>query len=641
MIPLAWLILGAPFLISVLIFFSLLSKPRTAGGPAHFPLLQLGNCGIWAGGLATFGMFGTFLCSLALFLHYISLKNPALTFESSLLWIPFAQNPIEFGILINGLTVLMLLIVTGVGSLIFLYSISYMDHEEGRGRYFACLSFFSFSMLGIVLANNFIQIFIFWELVGLSSYLLIGFWFEKREAATAGKKAFLTTRIGDIGMMIGILLLFGYLVSQGAGTFNFLLIEERLKETPLPSPLSYAVCLCLFLGVVGKSAQVPLHVWLPDAMEGPTPVSALIHAATMVAAGVFLLARLFFLFSASPPALLVIAWAGGITAVLAGTVAIVQNDIKKILAYSTLSQLGTMVLALGLGNPEAGMFHLTTHAFFKALLFLSAGSLIHALHTQNIWDMRTREGLLRSMPVTSWTFLIGTFALMGLPPTSGYSSKENILSAASQGPLALFVIALATVFFTSLYMGRLCGLVFFRKSPLPEKPPVPTPREPGWKITVPLILLALFSLAGGLLPVSNLLNAHTHSGPHSNTLTLISLALAGSGFFFAFWTFHKKSHELEKFDTWMTPHFILEKKYFFDDLYDAFIHFVQENIARLSDLFERSVVVERGMNGTARLTERLSHLVRKLQTGVVQFYALFLAAGITVILYVLILSGKS
>ena len=623
MITLSWAILWTPFLTAVFIFFFLLSRPRAAGR------------------LATCGMLAAFLCALALLWDYLSLKEARPVLESSILWIPFAPSPVEFGVLIDGLTILMLLIVTGIGSLIFLYSMSYMERDESCGRYFACLSLFAFSMLGIVLSNNFIQTFIFWELVGLSSYLLIGFWFEKREAATAGKKAFLTTRVGDVGMMIGILSLFGYLASRGIGTFNFLLIEERLQTISIPSPLLYAVCLGLFLGIAGKSAQAPLHVWLPDAMEGPTPVSALIHAATMVAAGVFLLARLFFLFAQSPAALLVIAWTGGITAVLAGTMAVVQNDIKKILAYSTLSQLGYMVLALGLGNPYAGMFHLTTHAFFKALLFLSAGSLIHALHTQNIWNMRTQKGLLRSMPITSVTFFIGTLALMGIPPTSGYFSKESILAAASHGSPVLFILALANVFFTSFYMGRLCTLVFFQKSHSARQNHLHTARESGWKMTIPLIILAGFSIGGGFLPLHPFLGARGHSEPHSNTLALISIALAGLGFLFAFLRYQKKSHEHETLDSWMTPRFILEKKYFFDDVYDAFIHFVQENIARVSDLFERRVVVEGGMNGSARLTRRLSRLVRTLQTGVVQFYALFFAAGVTVIIYVLILSGKS
>ena len=312
-------------------------------------------------------------------------------------WLTIGNVRIEFGMTTDALSILMLLVVTGVGSAIHIYSLGYMKGDPGFSRFFACLSLFTFSMLGIVLANNFIQIFIFWELVGVSSYLLIGFWFEKPSAAEAGKKAFLVNRIGDFGMMLGILLLWSY-----AGTFNFAELQQRLPSLGLSAGTLALIGTLIFCGAVGKSAQFPLHVWLPDAMEGPTPVSALIHAATMVAAGVYMLCRVFFLLAPSETALTLIAWIGGITAIMAATIAIAQNDIKRILAYSTLSQLGYMVMAVGLGGPTQAMFHLTTHAFFKALLFLGAGSVILALHhEQDIWKM---GGLWKKTPITFWTF---------------------------------------------------------------------------------------------------------------------------------------------------------------------------------------------------------------------------------------------
>src|ERR1051326_7583922 len=361
---------------------------------------------------------------------------------------------IEFGMTTDALAMLMLLVVTGVGSAIHIYSLGYMKGDPGFSRFFACMSLFTFSMLGIVLANNFIQMFIFWELVGVSSYLLIGFWFEKPSAAEAGKKAFLVNRIGDFGMMLGILLLWSH-----AGTFNFVELQQKLPALGLSAGVLALIGALIFCGAVGKSAQFPLHVWLPDAMEGPTPVSALIHAATMVAAGVYMLCSVSWLILPSETALALIAWIGGITALMAATIAIAQNDIKRILAYSTLSQLGYMVMAVGLGGPMQAMFHLTTHAFFKALLFLGAGSVIIALHhEQDIWKM---GGLWKKTPITFATFIIGTLALGGVWPLSGFYSKDEILLLAFERNHVLFVMATVTAFLTAYYMGREVFVVFF------------------------------------------------------------------------------------------------------------------------------------------------------------------------------------
>lgn len=614
---LPWLILWIPFFIAAFILlFSTKISPKLSG---------------W---LATGGIFTSFILSLSLL---SGLHGQAL--ETSVVWIA-GGVPIEFGLLVNGLSLLMLLIVTGIGSLIFLYSMSYMDHEPGYSRFFASLSLFAFSMLGIVLANNLIQIFIFWELVGLSSYLLIGFYFEKPEAATAGKKAFLTTRVGDVGMMIGILMLVGYLASQNLGTFNFLELEHNLPKAVIPASALTAIALLIFMGVAGKSAQMPLHVWLPDAMEGPTPVSALLHSSTMVVAGIYLLARIHFIFLTSETALLVIAWVGGLTALLAGTIAFAQNDIKKILAYSTLSQLGYMVMALGLKSSEAGMFHLTTHAFFKALLFLGSGSLIHALHTQNIWEMSSSSPL-KSMKITSITFLIGTAALMGLPPLSGYFSKEEILAAASTGPKLLFLVSLFVVFCTAFYMGRLCTIVFFRKAPHGHGH---HGHEAGWKITVPLMILGVLSVIGAYLPIKSFLtsgHAH-HAAPHGgNWLAILSIGLALAGFILSFQLYRNKKSASDEFrGPFRLPQAIFLKKYYFDDFYDKVVIRLQEGIAKSADLFERVVVIETGVNGTARFTRLCGDLMRRFQTGAIQFYAFMFAAGITAILFLIIVVGR-
>jgi NADH-quinone oxidoreductase subunit L len=610
MISLAWLVLWIPFFAAAVIFFFLLHRPKTAG---------------W---VATGALFVSLALSLVLVFHY---KIPDPSVEASIRWVALPRITVEFGILLNGLSLLMLLIVTGVGTAIFLYSQEYMERDEGYARYFACLSFFAFSMLGIVLANNLVQMFIFWELVGLSSYLLIGHWFEKAEASDAGKKAFLTTRVGDVGFLLGILLLFGWLESGGEGTFNFLSIENLLRGIRQAGGdgqaafLLSAAGLLIFLGVIGKSAQFPLHVWLPDAMEGPTPVSALIHAATMVAAGVFLLARLFFLFSMSPFVLAVIMGVGTLTAFFTATIALVQNDIKRILAYSTLSQLGFMVACLGLGNPQAGMFHLGTHAFFKALLFLGAGSVIHALHTQDIWKM---SGLLRKMPVTGWTFLAGTLALVGIYPTSGFWSKEEILSAAYQGSLPVFILLLFTALFTAVYMGRVFSVVFLRRSG--EEREV---KEPGWVMKGPLLVLALLSLGGGFLPLKAFVPlAHETHGLLA--VQMLGLAVGLAGFLVSVFLYTFRPAAVARFSEKMLGfRQVLEKKYYFDELYDALVRYGQDRLALLCDLFEKYVVVELYVNGTARLTRQAGNWVRRLQTGRVQFYALLFSIGVTLLTY--------
>jgi NADH-quinone oxidoreductase subunit L len=367
----------------------------------------------------------------------------------------------DLGFIIDQQSRGMLFIVTFIGFLVHLYSTAYMKDDDAKPRFFGSLSLFMFSMTGIVLADSFPMIFIFWELVGLSSYLLIGHWFQKASAAEAAKKAFLTNRIGDFGFMIGILLLF----AASNGETSFAGLQSSLAAGPLKEAqpwLFTAAALCLFMGAVGKSAQVPLHVWLPDAMEGPTPVSALIHAATMVAAGVYMLVRISFILAHSAFAMQIISGVGAVTALFAALMALQQNDIKRILAYSTLSQLGYMVMAVGLGSGEAGMFHLYTHAFFKALLFLGSGAVIHACHhEQDIWKM---GGLKDKTQVTFITFTIGTLALIGFPGLSGFSSKEGILGVAYEQCGWCFTIAACTALLTAFYMTRCVVVTFFGKA---------------------------------------------------------------------------------------------------------------------------------------------------------------------------------
>ncbi len=403
----------------------------------------------------------------------------------------FGHFTIYVGTQLDALCAMMLVIVTGVSALVHLYSLGYMHEEEGLARFFLYLGLFTFSMLGLVLSPNLYQMYIFWELVGLCSYLLIGFYYDKPSANQASKKAFVVNRVGDLGMFFGILFLSYYL-----GTASFTELPAKIGQWPLFAPAWLplgAVALLLFMGAVGKSAQFPLHVWLPDAMEGPTPVSALIHAATMVAAGVFMVARTYFAFDAallsSVNAAQWVAYTGAFTSVFAATIACTQFDIKRVLAYSTLSQLGYMVMALGVGGlgVTAGAFHLFTHAFFKALMFLGAGSVIHAMHTNDMWQM---GGLLKKMPITGWTFLVGCVAIAGMPPFAGFFSKDEILLAMKEAhQMPLYFLASGVAFLTAFYMFRLFFMTFTGSEPAHSHP-----HESPATMTLPLVVLAVLSL---------------------------------------------------------------------------------------------------------------------------------------------------
>ncbi|MDO8675343.1 MAG: NADH-quinone oxidoreductase subunit L [Candidatus Omnitrophota bacterium] len=589
----------------------------------------------WSSLLAIAGILISFVCTI-LVAAQIFQSHPPVEFQQSLTWIRLDTLTIDFGFLVNPLAVMMLLVVTGVGSAIFIYSRGYMAEDPGSPRFFAFLSLFAFSMTGIVLANNLIQLFISWELVGLSSYLLIGFWYHKPSAADAGVKAFMVNRFADFGFLCGILLLWS--ISDIGHGRSFVFTDLARAVPHLDPHLLMVAALLLFCGVVGKSAQVPLHVWLPDAMEGPTPVSALIHAATMVAAGIYLLARTFFIFEPLTAALTVIAYVGGITALLAATLAIVENDIKRILAYSTLSQLGLMVMALGLSGPMQGMYHLTTHAFFKALLFLGAGSVLCALHhEQNIWNMR---GLLAKMPITGVTFMIGTLALCGIFPLSGFWSKDEILALASQHNVLLYWMATVTSLLTAFYMGRLFWTAFWSK-PFDVAQGKPAASDHAHEspavMTYPLIFLAILSVVGGFIGIPNFLYPQeAHEGLNMRVALISSLvAVLGLGLSYMIYSKHPSRDPLEtKLGSFYS---VLKNKYYFDVVYGWYVDRVQQSFAVLLSWFEKTFIVGFGVHGLTAAAKAGGRTLRYLQTGLVQFYALIFVLGVIALFFALVI----
>ena len=537
-------------------------------------------------------------------------------------WIDLGVFQVKIGYLINDLTKLMLVVVTGVGLLIHIYSLGYMADDKGRSRYFCGLSLFMFSMLGIVLANNFIMMFIFWELVGLSSYLLIGHWFYLPAPPAAANKALLANRLGDFGFLLGILL-----VWSASGTVSFDELAQHWSTLGLSPRFMTAAALLIFCGAVGKSAQFPLHVWLPDAMEGPTPVSALIHAATMVAAGVFMLARSFFLFQPSPTALTVVLWIGLVTSLLAALMATQQDDIKRVLAYSTLSQLGLMVAAVGLGAWQAGIFHLFTHASFKALLFLGAGSVIYSLHhEQNIWQM---GGLRNKMPVTFWTFLIGSLALIACPPFAGFWSKDAILASASQNIPAFLAIA-AVTFLTAFYMSRLFVIAFLGE---PRSEHASHAHESPRVMIIPLILLAIpATIAGFPFIASIFIKVPEHEGSPVGAMAVSLIAFAG-GAALGFYLYNGKNK-----DGIDIP--LFEHKFYIDEFYGSLIKWTQDLLANISGFFDRWVIDGGLVRGIGGLTWGVGFALRFLQIGNLQAYAFLFGAGVVLLLYFILFGTK-
>ena len=579
--------------------------------------------------------------------------------EASYKFVDLPGFVLEIGILIDPLTAVMLVVVTTVGACVEIYSVGYMHGDPRFSRFFAYLSLFLFSMLGLVLANNFFMIFIFWELVGLTSYLLIGFWFEKKSAADACKKAFLTTRAGDLGFLVGLLLIGVFI-----GTFNYNEIFARVGEGLVSPTILTIAAIGIFCGAVGKSAQFPLHVWLPDAMEGPTPVSALIHAATMVAAGVYLVARSMSLFVGSAEASMVVAVIGIITSLLAATIALTQRDIKRILAYSTVSQLGYMVMALGLYGYDtalghhspgfyAGTFHLMTHAFFKGLLFLAAGSVIHAVHTNDIFEM---GGLLGKMKKTGYTFLIASLSIAGIFPLSGFWSKDEIVATTLHHPVFL-VLTLLVAFMTAFYMWRLCFVTFFGKPR--DQHRYDHAHESPKTMTYPLIFLAFLSVFAGWvgLPIWNvglagfLYHGEAYQAHWSWMNFILSSIVSGGGITLAYFMYYKVKISPEKMaERFKTLYTLSYNKWYIDEFYEivllkpimAFARFLWSFDAKIVDGLVNGVawltmrwsdakqwfdvwIVDGAVNGSGWLVRQGARAGRLLQTGSVQFYVLFIS----------------
>ncbi len=564
-------------------------------------------------------------------------------------WMSAENFHIDFALQVDQLTVVMLLVVTGVGLLIHIYSAGYMEHEGGYYRYFSYINLFMFFMLTLVMAENLVVLFVGWEGVGLCSYLLIGFWFRKKSAADAGKKAFITTRIGDMAFTVGLLLAFWTFKS-----LDYQTIFAQAKSMPVEGfgqgGVLTAICLLLLGGAVGKSAQLPLYVWLPDAMEGPTPVSALIHAATMVTAGVYMVSRMNILYAHAPIAMLAVAVIGAATALFAASIGLVQNDIKKVLAYSTVSQLGYMFLACGVGAFGAGVFHLMTHAFFKGLLFLGAGSVIHAMGGEQ--DMRKMGGLRRKIPITYWTMFAGTVAIAGIPGFSGFFSKDEILFETFAGPyrnVALWAVGLLAALMTSFYMFRLLFMTFFG-APRYDEHQVHVHESPK-NMTIPLILLAILAVGGGwwalpamwgsendfanfLAPVfasAAALAPVAEGQQHSLELglTLIATIVALTGLLIA-WGFYIRSPQSagKAAASFQGAHRVLLHKYYVDELYGFLI--IRPLFWISTNLLWHAVdetVIDGTVNGSATVAQRVGGRLRRIQSGNTRSYASWMVMG--------------
>ena len=599
----------------------------------------------WVSILAVLGSWVVSMITVAGVLHGNTVNKDLYT------WISSGDFKVSVGFLIDPLTAVMLVVVTTCSSLIHIYSAGYMHGDKGYYRFFSYLSLFTFSMLMLVMANNFLQLYFGWEAVGLCSYFLIGFWYEKKSASDAGKKAFIVNRFGDFGFGIGVIMIF-----LSLGTLHYAPVFSSVNSLVGKTVVVHAlgiqfdlitfIALLLFCGAVGKSAQLPLHVWLPDAMEGPTPVSALIHAATMVTAGVFMVARCNPIFSLSPVAMNVVALVGAVTALFAGTIALVQNDIKRIIAYSTVSQLGYMFLACGVGAYTAGVFHLYTHAFFKALLFLCAGSVMHAMAGE--LDLQKMGGLKKHMPVTYWTMLIASLSIAGVPGFAGFFSKDEILWLAYSGPspVGKFVWAIGTftAFLTAFYSFRLIFRVFhgkFRGSHEQEHHLHESPKV----MTVPLMLLCVGAVASGWVGIPQLLGGGAHftefmkpvlghlegEGTHSEEWMVMAISIiAGlSGIGLAAFTYLREGDLAARVaQNFKFVHRVLWNKYYVDELYDAVI--VKPSIWTAKNVIvgvTDGKIIEGVVNGVPRLIGRFSSWLRSVQTGMVQQYAAVMAIG--------------
>lgn len=597
----------------------------------------------------------SFLISLFAFFETLSLPaDSRQTIVPLFNWIVVGNLNISFSYQVDQLSLVMAMIVTGVGFIIHVYSIGYMHGDKGFWRFFSYMNLFIFAMMNLVLGDNFLVLFLGWEGVGLCSYLLIGFWydrkFEKSTTADAAKKAFIVNRIGDFGFLLGM-----FLIYLTFGSLNFNEVFSRAETFNIDQSVFNLIALFLFIGATGKSAQIPLFVWLPDAMAGPTPVSALIHAATMVTAGVYMVARCSILFASAPAIMTVVALIGILTALFAASIGLVQNDIKKVLAYSTISQLGYMFLAAGVGAFSAGIFHVMTHAFFKALLFLGAGSVIHSMQDEQ--NIQNYGGLKKYLPKTSMTFLIAAFAISGIPPLSGFFSKDEILwYSYANGGFVLWLIGVMTALLTAFYMFRLYYLTFEGKSRFGhDKHPHESPKI----MVIPLMILAGLSIIGGFIGIPEIFSGehgnafHTWLAPifksaerklavygsHSHfeeiLLMVISVIGATTSILYAKYVYTKKPFiAVDVSKRFSKVYNILWNKYFVDEAYDKAI---VNPILKSSDSFLWKIadnkIIDGVVNSTASIIDFVSQRIRKLQTGVAQFYAVVMMVGIVIALF--------
>ncbi|MBI5853921.1 MAG: NADH-quinone oxidoreductase subunit L [Nitrospirae bacterium] len=601
--------------------------------------------------IAVPAVLGSFLLSVAAFRQVAGGEPIAIPLYT---WLASGDLSIQLGLAIDRLTAVMLILVTVVSSLVHIYTIGYMHGEKGYARFFAYFALLTFSMLRLVMADNLHQLFVFWEAVGLCSYLLIGHWYERQSACTAATKAFLVNRVGDFGFMLGLLLVwlvfgsleyktvFAQAANLSGDTTNLM---ERFGGTWSVSTITL-ICLLLFTGAVGKSAQVPLHVWLPDAMEGPTPISALIHAATMVTAGVFMVARLAPLYSLSPVAMDVVAVIGALTMVLGATIAVTQTDIKRVVAYSTVSQLGYMMMACGVGAYAAGMYHLLTHGAFKALLFLGCGSVIIALHHEQ--DMRHMGGLKDKLPVTYWTFVVGSLALAGFPLTSGFFSKDDILASTwSSGPLGqvLAVLGLITALMTAFYSFRLVFVTFWGTSRVDHHLAAHI-HEPSPTITMPLIILAVLAIVTGYLGIPAFLapvflnedGGADHHGAAGMGIMLVATLMGLTGIAAAYLVYVKSPGLPDRLaQQWRRLYDLSLHKWYVDEAYDRSL--VRPTFTAADGLWKGVdvAVIDGAVNGVARVVAAGGSLLRLFQSGQTQHYALGMALGAMVILTVFLL----
>ncbi|NUQ34280.1 MAG: NADH-quinone oxidoreductase subunit L [Planctomycetaceae bacterium] len=633
-----------------------------------------------SGTLASLSIGAAFVCALIVTGHYVWYANGVAVESYNVSWFTSQLFGKEFdvnlGLRFDHLSVVMALVITGVGTLIHIYSVGYMAHDKGYWRYFAYLNLFCFAMLCLALGDNLVLLFLGWEGVGLCSYLLIGFWYEDEEKAKAGKKAFVVNRIGDLGFLVGMMLLawhFGTLdtaeLTKSAGE-----LAKNTAELTQNQWVFNAACISLFVGAVGKSAQIPLYVWLPDAMAGPTPVSALIHAATMVTAGVYMVCRLSAVYALSTWVLPAIAVVGAATAIFAASIGLVQRDIKKVLAYSTVSQLGYMFMAVGLGAYTFAVFHLMTHAFFKALLFLGSGSVIHSLEhgyghgNPDSQDLRLMGGLKEKMPVTCWTMVIGGLALSGVPIFAGFFSKDEIILSAWLSELGVgkpvWILGIGAAAMTAFYTARLIALTFFGKFRGPHHVWEHAHESPR-TMTVPLVILAIMSVVGGLVNIPHNLAhgadnfaqflsgtfttpsfAQSH-GEHDHTSAewgnmLFSVVIA-IGMFYAGFKYYSRDGALSRADAkasaGLKPVFTtLLNKYYVDELYEKVIVRPIRIGAQLFFVFIDMLLIDLVfVNGSAFVMGALSHLMRRVQTGVVSFYLYTFSIGAVILLLVLLL----